>query len=570
VNLFYLLLRNAWGTVLVAGLAGLLNGGSTAGLVAFINSALNRGELSDTWLGWGFVGFGFALMVANFSSQVLLVRASQGAIFQLRILLSRLILASPLRTLEQIGNPQLLATLTDDVESVSRSFSVLPGLCNAMAIVAGCLFYMAWLSWTAFLVLVGLIIFGVFSYEFLAGRASKYLRLARDDQDRLFQHFRALTDGNKELKLNRNRRNAFLNQELKGAAAASRRHNLKGMTIFASAATWGQLLLFVTIGFFLFALPRLLAVKSPVLSGYVLTIIYLMMPMQQIIEAIPVLTRASVALNKIDSLNLSLSQAGGEKEDKAEELEPEVTPWRRLRLTGINHTYSSSQGDNKFDFTLGPINLDFQGGELVFIVGGNGSGKSTLSKILTGLYTPEEGAIYVDGREITEDYLEWYRQHFSVIFADFYLFDSFLGIKNLDLDSRARDYIEKLRLSHKVQVHNGTLSTLALSQGERKRLALLTAYLEDRPVCVFDEWASDQDPIFRDFFYTQMLRELKQRGKSVFVISHDDRYFHVADRIIKLDYGKVEYDKRIANSEPQLASMEPLHLDSSNPTTMGF
>jgi putative pyoverdin transport system ATP-binding/permease protein len=575
VNLFYLLLRNAWGTVLVAGLAGLLNGGSTAGLVAFINSALNRGELADTWLGWGFVGFGFALMVTNFSSQVLLVRAAQGAIFQLRLLLSRLILASPLRTLEQIGNPQLLATLTDDVESVSRSFSVLPGLSNAMAIVAGCLFYMAWLSWVAFLILVGLIIFGVFSYEFLAGRASKYLRLARDDQDRLFQHFRALTDGNKELKLNRDRRRAFLNQELKVAAASSRRHNLKGMTIFASAATWGQLLLFVTIGFFLFALPHFISTQSnllprTVLSGYVLTIIYLMMPMQQIIEAIPVLTRASVALNKIDSLNLSLSQAGGDKTDQTDAPDPEVTPWHRLQLLGINHTYSSSQGDNKFDFTLGPINLDFQGGELVFIVGGNGSGKSTLSKILTGLYTPEVGSIYVDGREITEDQLEWYRQHFSVIFADFYLFDSFLGIKNLDLDSRARDYIEKLRLSHKVQVNNGVLSTLSLSQGERKRLALLTAYLEDRPVCVFDEWASDQDPIFRDFFYTQMLRELKQRGKSVFVISHDDRYFHVADRIIKLDYGKVEYDKRIANTDPHLSTMESMHMDSGNPAPMGF
>jgi putative pyoverdin transport system ATP-binding/permease protein len=584
VNLFYLLLRNAWGTVLLAGLAGLINGGSTAGLVAFINSALNRNDISGSWLSWGFVGFSFALMITNFSSQVLLVRAAQGAIFQLRLLLSRLILASPLRTLEQIGNPQLLATLTDDVEAVSRSFSVLPGLCNAIAIVAGCLFYMAWLSWTAFLILVGLIIFGVFSYEFLAGRASKFLRLAREDQDRLFQHFRALTDGNKELKLNRNRRKAFVNQQLKVAAASSRQHNLRGMTAFAVAATWGQLLLFVTIGFFLFILPHLISAQTnflpkTVLSGYVLTIIYLMMPMQQIIEAVPVLTRASVALNKIDSLNLSLSQADGGVEHSRKKpakgksaqaptakAEPELSeaaaqPWQRLQLVGINHTYSSFQGDNKFDFTLGPIDLAFDGGELVFIVGGNGSGKSTLIKILTGLYTPEIGTIFVDGQPITEDRLEWYRQHFSVIFADFYLFDSFLGIQNRDLDARARDYIEKLRLSHKVQVNDGTLSTLSLSQGERKRLALLTAYLEDHPVCVFDEWASDQDPIFRDFFYTQMLGELKQRGKSVFVISHDDRYFHVADRIIKLDYGKVEYDKVVSSAHPHESEMEAMPVD---------
>jgi putative pyoverdin transport system ATP-binding/permease protein len=572
VNLFYLLLRNDWRRVLLAGLAGLFNGGSTAGLMAFINGALNRSELSGTWLSWAFVGVSIALMFANFSSQVLLVRVAQGAIFQLRLLLSRRILASPLRILEQIGNPQLLAILTDDVEAVSRSFSVLPGLCNAIAIVAGCLFYMAFLSWTAFLILVGLIIFGVFSYEFLASRASKHLRLAREDQDRLFHDFRALTDGNKELKLNRERRKAFVNEQLKGDASSFRRHNVRGMTIFASAATWGQLLLFVTIGFFLFALPNLISSGSnflphKVLSGYVLTIVFLMMPMQQIIEAIPILTRASVALNKIDSLHLSLGQGEGMKDihTQAQVAQPDepITPWHSLKLSGINHTYSSVQGDNKFDFTLGPVDLSFQGGELVFIVGGNGSGKSTLSKILTGLYTPEIGEIYVDGQVIDEDRLEWYRQHFSVIFADFYLFDRFLGIKNLDLDVKARDYIEKLRLSHKVQVKDGSLSTLALSQGERKRLALLTAYLEDRPVCVFDEWASDQDPIFRDFFYTQMLRELKQRGKSVFVISHDDRYFHVADRIIKLDYGKIEYDKRISNTDPHLDALDSLSSEHS-------
>jgi putative pyoverdin transport system ATP-binding/permease protein len=572
VNLFYLLLRNDWRRVLLAGLAGLFNGGSTAGLMAFINSALNRSELSGTWLSWAFVGVSVALMFANFSSQVLLVRVAQGAIFQLRLLLSRRILASPLRTLEQIGNPQLLAILTDDVEAVSRSFSVLPGLCNAIAIVAGCLFYMAFLSWTAFLILVGLIIFGVFSYEFLASRASKHLRLAREDQDRLFQDFRALTDGSKELKLNRERRKAFVNEQLKGDATSFRRHNVRGMTIFASAATWGQLLLFVTIGFFLFALPNMIRSGSnflphTVLSGYVLTIVFLMMPMQQIIEAIPILTRASVALNKINSLHLSLGQGEGMKDlhTQAQIAQPEepITPWHSLKFSGINHTYSSVQGDNKFDFTLGPVDLSFQGGELVFIVGGNGSGKSTLSKILTGLYTPELGEIYVDGQVINEDRLEWYRQHFSVIFADFYLFDRFLGIKNLDLDVKARDYIEKLRLSHKVQVKDGSLSTLALSQGERKRLALLTAYLEDRPVCVFDEWASDQDPIFRDFFYTQMLRELKQRGKSVFVISHDDRYFHVADRIIKLDYGKIEYDKRISNTDPHFDALDSISSEHS-------
>ena len=181
----------------------------------------------------------------------------------------------------------------------------------------------------------------------------------------------------------------------------------------------------------------------------------------------------------------------------------------------------------------------------MFVVGGNGSGKSTFVKLLTGLYQPEAGAINWDGMPITDENRDWYRQQFSVVFADFYLFDRLLGLKFSQQDSQS--YLTQLQLDHKVSLSGQSLSTIALSQGQRKRLALLTAYLEDRSIYVFDEWASDQDPVFKQIFYTQLLPELRNRGKTVIAISHDDHYFDCADRIIKLDYGKVEFDKRIKN-----------------------
>lgn len=184
-----------------------------------------------------------------------------------------------------------------------------------------------------------------------------------------------------------------------------------------------------------------------------------------------------------------------------------------------------------------------QSGEITFIIGGNGSGKSTLAKLITGLYPPNTGSIYLNGLLITDRNQEWYRQHFSAVFSDFYLFDSCLGFDRTDLDRQVEIYLKQLQLDHKVQVRNGVLSTTSLSQGQRKRLALLTAYLEDRPIYLFDEWASDQEPHFRDLFYRQSLMELKEKGKAVIVITHDDRYFHLADQIIKLDYGKVESDR---------------------------
>jgi len=212
-------------------------------------------------------------------------------------------------------------------------------------------------------------------------------------------------------------------------------------------------------------------------------------------------------------------------------------------LIGATHSYHQEKDDS--NFVLGPIDLAFEPGEIVFIVGGNGSGKSTLAKLVTGLYPPETGELRLDGKPITDQNRDDYRQNFSAVFSDFYVFESLLGLHAEDLDAQARDYLEQLHLDHKVKVNNGSLSTTALSHGQRKRLALLTAYLEDRPICVFDEWASDQDPQFKKVFYTDLLPELKARGKTALIITHDEKYFPLADRIVKLDYGKLVYENRM-------------------------
>jgi putative ATP-binding cassette transporter len=186
--------------------------------------------------------------------------------------------------------------------------------------------------------------------------------------------------------------------------------------------------------------------------------------------------------------------------------------------------------------------MNLKAGQLVVLAGGNGSGKTTLAKIITGLYSAEDGELLLDGRRITDENREFYRQHFSAIFSDFHLFESLLGLEKPDLDDRAQERLERLQLSHVVAIKNGVLSTTQLSHGQRKRLALLTASLEDRPIYVFDEWAADQDPEFKEFFYRQLLPELKAKGKMVLIICHDDHYFDAADRMIKLESGRIIYD----------------------------
>src|SRR5262249_13952577 len=205
-------------------------------------------------------------------------------------------------------------------------------------------------------------------------------------------------------------------------------------------------------------------------------------------------------------------------------------------LEGVRFAYADASENG---FVLGPLDFTLRRGEIVFLVGGNGSGKSTFVKVLTGLYPPQAGVIRLDGHCITETKREWLHGHFSVVFSDFYLFDRLLGLEASDLDARTREYLVQLELDDKVEVHRGTLSTTALSQGQRKRLALLTAFLEDRPIYVFDEWAADQDPHYREIFYQRLLPDLRARDKTIVVISHDDRYYHLGDRLVKLEYGEL-------------------------------
>lgn len=75
-----------------------------------------------------------------------------------------------------------------------------------------------------------------------------------------------------------------------------------------------------------------------------------------------------------------------------------------------------------------------------------------------------------------------------------------MGLNDLNIKQYADKYLKKLQPDRVVKIESGILSTLNLSQGQQKRLALLTAYLEDRPIFLFDEWASEQDPIFREIF----------------------------------------------------------------------
>lgn len=535
MGLLGFLLARSGRTLAVAIVAGLVSGALNSSLVALVNFAILHQEGVHVRLAAAFAGLCAFAALARVVSELLLVRMGQNTVCSMRIELSRQVLSVPLRQLEQLGGHRILSVLSDDIPNITNMVAAIPVLSINASVVAGCLVYMGWLQWKLLLAVLGLVAVGILTYQWGVARAVQHFGRARAHENQLQKHFQALIHGIKELKLHRRRREAFLSSVLGGTACAAREENNSALTVYTLASSWGQLLVFIIIGLVVLYVGHALGTSGHVITGFALALVYMMTPLQVIMNSVPGMARANVAIGNVRELGLNLSRSAASEENAAgpEPLSTAV----RLELSDV--TYSYPREDSPSDFTLGPINLVVDPGEVLFVTGGNGCGKTTLAKLITGLYAPDAGKIYSNESPVTNHNRDGYRQQFSVVFSDFFLFDSLLGMEETQLDDRAREYLSNLHLAHKVSIANGKFSTTELSQGQRKRLALLTSCLEDRPVCFFDEWAADQDPAFKEVFYLNILPALKAQGKTVIVISHDDRYYWVADRVIKLESGQL-------------------------------
>lgn len=447
------------------------------------------------------------------------------------------------RRLEEIGGPRVQSALSEHSTKVADFFVSVPAILVNAVTVAGCLLYMAWLSWHVFLAAALLVVLGSLGYHFAHLRAIRHLEAASREQDRLFDHFRALVEGAKELRLHALKRARFSSELLGASIEDVRRERTRGMSIFVASTAWGNFLIYAFIGLVLFALVGDMPDRARVMTGFALVFVYMVAPLENLLLTLPRANLARVAAARIDEITRELQprEPGGSQRP--------VAAFTGLSLRGVSHRYYHEGADELF--TLGPVDLDFAPAQLNFLVGGNGSGKTTLAKLLVGLYRPEDGVLRLNGEAVDDAQRDRYRQNFSAIFSDFHLFERLLDAPSAELDARGNALLAKLHLQHKVQVRGGAFTTRALSQGQRKRLALVVAYLEDRPFLVFDEWAADQDPVFKEVFYLELLPELKARGKAVLVISHDDRYFHLADRLIRMEDGQVvgvEVPRRRATS----------------------
>ena len=329
------LFRISSSRILVVMLAGLVSGIANTYLLSLISGVLAP-DGAPTKPAWFAVTAAIAL-AGSVVSQILLIRLTQRAIFAMRAQLSSGVLAAPLEHLERLGSHRLIATLTEDIRTLSGAVSAIPSVCVDLVTIAGCLVFLAILSGPIFAVMVGGTLAGIFGVELALRRIRRTYQRAREHEDSLLRAFQSMTVGIKELKLHRGRRADFLDRHLLGAAADLREANVSAESGFAIAHGYGRVLQLVTMATVLFVLATALSLPRPVMVGYVLITMYLAMPMQNFMQRIPDLLRGDVALAKINALNLSIANPPEGREvdiDGVPQLE-----LARLELTGVGYTY---------------------------------------------------------------------------------------------------------------------------------------------------------------------------------------------------------------------------------------
>ncbi len=536
MTLIRFLLQSSYKTLLLCALAGAAGGAAGIALIALIQNEL-ASEASSPGPMW--LAFGAICLISSAArvlGQIGMVRLGQRSVARLGLSIVRRTLELPVERFQSMNSSSLLAALTEDIAVIASALVGIPQLCINVPIVIACLAYIGWLSPAILVSGLGCAALSIAAYVALSARASAQLREARAERDLLVDHYRTLIGGFRELKLHRGRRGAFLEELLEPTTNSVRDRMVGGLSSFAVAEGWSQLAFFGFIGIVLYAMPSIVPVTRATLISAVLIVLYLMGPIDIILNWVPVLGRARTSLDKLKSLLPELDQC---RTGAALPSAPchGLAFSRSLCLEGITFTYHQKGGDA--GFTLGPIDLTLRPGEIVMVTGGNGAGKTTLAELVSGLYVPSSGRIRLDGRALAAEDREAYCQLFSVVFADGQLFSNLLGLPADDIKAKARDGLERLGLAEQVSLRGLSFSTVDLSQGQRGRLALLGAWLEDRPVYIFDEWAANQDPSFKRFFYRTLLPELKAAGKSVLVISHDTHYLDSADRLVRLQDGRL-------------------------------
>lgn len=483
------------------------------------------------------------IAIVKYLSSLLSMHIVQKTSLVHRMFLFRRIQEMPYYELEKMGQSKLINLLGIDVSAVTEAASSYPTIWINSVTVFGILGYLAFLNERVFIYVFSVTILSALLYRIPLHFGTKYLKQARNMNDVVQEGVRGLIFGAKELKLNRKRSDEFLEGLLFKAEKDKRKANFIGSSFIMLADSFGELITYMVMAMVVFYLPFIFVLSQDELIAVVVMLIYLAGPIGGIMDAIGSIKAGKISLTKLQYFYAKTKSSDIDKR------EPIKKVWSEYKVQELGYKYSKD--DNAF--ALKSTSLTFKRNQITYIVGGNGSGKSTLAKCLTLHYLPTNGKVLFDDYPVKDCQIESARQQVSAIYSDYHLFDRLHCVQSPEIQKKTKKYFKYLELEGKVEIVGGKFSTTSLSDGQKKRLALLVLLLEDRDICLFDEWAADQDPRFKDIFYKKILPTLKAENKIIIVITHDDRYFELADQIVVMEDGKLK--EVINNSAGQVQKL---------------
>ena len=514
-----------------------LSGMASAGVLALINKSAQKATESGVDIASVLL---FAAVVGIFvTSQKFILTEGINMIEQVlhnvRVRLSDKIRKTDLLNIEVIGKAEIYNRLTQEITLISQMAAYLVTALQSAIMLVFVLGYIAYLSLLAAGLLLVLITVGVIIFQKNNKKVLSELVETNKAEINYFMVLTDILDGLKEIKLNR-KKSKDLFTDYESVSANVNRLKVKTGYLFSENMVFSQAFIYIVLGAIVFVIPQLNKDFSTEIISTTTAMLFAIGPLTSLVSMIPPYEKVNLAVTNIYALEDELDKHVNDAEVQPVNGENRFDNFSNIELDGLYFEYYNRE--NNESFSVGPINLNISKGEVIFLIGGNGSGKTTLLKALTMLYKPQAGNIYVDNKLIDDsNYLE-YRELYSAIFYDFHLFSKLYGLEKVN-PKKVKELLKLMQLEKKTEFREDHFSKLNLSTGQRKRLALIVTFLEDKPIYIFDEWAADQDPQFKNYFYEELLGKLKAQGKTVIAVSHDDRYYGLADRVIKMDYGKI-------------------------------
>ena len=462
----------------------------------------------------------------------------QAALGTLRMGLLRRALAAELPDVMGVGPARIAQAAGAELQLLSQAVPTLVISFQSVAAILLCLLYLASLSGPAVMIVLGVLMLGgvvvARSAMRLEALAEEIHGIETDLTDRSDHILKTL----RECKLNRRRSTEAL-ADIAAGTEGLRKDRHSFAVQYSRYFMANELTYYFALAGIVFLLPALAGTDGAtvVLSAHAAA--FIAYPVITIVTSYPSYLGAETAARSYLAVEEGLADPR-----RTAAVAADFSGFQTIALEDLTFRHAGRGGTGSF--TVGPVDMTVERGTVVFITGHNGSGKSTLIHMLLGLYPAHRGTLTVDGAPVPPEAMQSYRDLFSVVFSDSHVTRQLHGVGELD-DGFAEDLLDMLEIGDKVGLDGRAFTTVELSQGQKKRLALMAALLERKPVLVLDEWAADQSPYFRRKFYREILPWMKARGITVIAVTHDDAYFDAADIQLQVERGSVQ---RLANPVP--------------------